>query len=77
MEYRQKAYAKELKKVNDILYDLHNNMDRQNEQRKLIYSLRGIIGQLIEFNEGRYLDEYYIAEKCNLIKLDSKGLYRD
>ena len=75
MNPRTEENAEYLQKVNNILYDLYYKIDRTNEQRKIIYSLRGIIQELIEFNKGNYFDEEYIEEKCNLIRLDAKLLY--
>lgn len=63
-----------LKIADNSLQTFWDQLDRTDQQRPIIYALRGILGQLIQYNEGGYFDPFYVNEKCNLIKLDCLGI---
>ena len=63
-----------IQKINLLLAELHDEIPRTDTERKIIYSIRGILGQMQQYWEGDYYDIDYVTEKCNLIRIESLGI---
>ena len=63
-----------IQKINLLLAELYDEIPREDTERKIIYSIRGILGQMQQYWEGGYYAIDYVTEKCNLIRLESLGI---